>query len=70
MVLKENILKLTDYINKHYSSVTAFAEDNGMKRQQAAECVNKGYYYVIRIEGKLMLTMAKREIKDKAANKP
>jgi hypothetical protein len=55
-------MKLIDYINKHYSSVTAFAEANGMKRQQAAECVNKGYYHAIEIDGVLMLVIAKREL--------
>lgn len=60
---KQGNMKLIDYISKHYSSVTAFAENNGMKRQQAAECVNKGYYHVIEIGGELMLVMAKRKIK-------
>ncbi len=57
-------MKLTDYISKHYSSVTAFAEDNGMKRQQAAECVTKGYYHAIEIDGELMLVIAKRKLKE------
>ena len=55
-------MKLIDYIKEHHSSPTAFAEAQGMKRQQAAECVKKGYYHVIEIEGDLMLVIAKRKI--------
>jgi hypothetical protein len=56
-------VKLIDYIKQHYNGVvSSFAEANGMKRQQAAECVNKGYYHAIEIDDVLMLVIAKREL--------
>ena len=59
-------MKLIKYIKEHHNgNVSAFAVANNMKRQQVAECVSKGYYHVIEIEGELMLVLAKRKIKEK-----
>jgi hypothetical protein len=58
-------MKLIDYIKQHYNGVVSqFADDNGMKRQQVESCLAKGYYHIIRVEGELMLIMAKRTIKE------
>lgn len=57
-------MKLIDYISKNYNGVVLrFANDNGMKRQQVEQCIRKGYYYIIEIDGVKMLTIAKKEIK-------
>ena len=57
-------MKLIDYINKHYSSVKAFADDNGIKhRQQVEQMVSRGNYHVIDVDGWLRLIQVKREIK-------
>jgi hypothetical protein len=56
-------MKLTDYITEHHiGNISAFAVANSMKRQQVSECMKKGYYHVIEIDGELMLVMAKRKI--------
>lgn len=57
-------MKLREYIDKHHKgSIKAFAEYNGVARQQIQTCLKRGYYYVIEVEGKLMLAMAKKEVK-------
>ena len=59
-------MKLIYYIKQHYNGVVSqFADDNNMKRQQVESCLAKGYYHVIRVDGELMLIMAKRTIKEK-----
>lgn len=57
-------MRLIDYIKENYNGVVLrFANDNGMKRQQVEQCIRKGYYHVLEVEGLNMLTIAKREIK-------
>ena len=58
-------MKLINYIKEHYNGVVSqFAEANGIKRQQVSACIDRGYYHVMTIDNKLMLVMAKRELKD------
>ena len=60
-------MKLTDYIKEHHNGVNLqFAQTNGMKRQQVEQCLSKGYYHAVNIEGDLMLVMAKRKLKEKS----
>ena len=57
-------MKLIDYIKENYNGVVSqFAEANGIKRQQVSACIDRGYYHVMVIDNKLMLVMAKKELK-------
>lgn len=52
-------MKLKDFISKHYATNTAFAEANGLSKQQVGQMLNKGTYYVY--DG--MLVIARRDVK-------
>ena len=58
-------MRLVDYIKENYDGVVLrFANDNDMKRQQVEQCIAKGYYYVLEVDGLSMLAIAKREVKE------
>ena len=51
-------MKLQDYIKQNYGTNTAFAEANGMSKQQVGQMVIKGNHYVY--DGTIMI--AKKEL--------
>ena len=56
-------MKLKDYIQKHYNgNVCAYARANGFLRQQVEKNIERGYVYVLRVEGGLKQVAVKRDI--------
>lgn len=57
-------MKLNQFIkDKYEGNISAFAKDNGILRQQVQQCLAKGYYHVIEIDGESWIVMAKRKVK-------
>lgn len=63
--MKEHLGQLTlkEFINYHYNgNVCAYARANGFIRQQVEKNIERGYIYVLRVEGDLKQVSVKRDI--------